>query len=275
MNCFACFDIETIPHPDLPPDCIPTFDESAVSLGNLKDPLKIDAKIAEARARFEASLSRTMATDPDLCMVVAFCGCIVDGSSRLYTSPEIPRDEGDEFILLSEALGWLRNCLRDGLPIVTFNGASFDLPVLFRRSLYEDVAIAPSVLEKLTQPPARNRHHIDLMQALAVRSPFSGKPEVKSLSYYLHRLGLSGKTPGMDGSLVYPLWQERRFEEITAYCRDDVDRTADLFQRVSPWLSLPAREFFNSPAAAAGLSGHPVSGDTPPPAQQKGFSNVA
>lgn len=256
MNLFACFDVESIPHPDLPPACMPQFDEASVSLGNMVDPVKIDAKIAKARAAFEDRVATEMATDPDLCMIVAFCGVIVDGASRLYTTPEIPRDAGDEFILLGEALGWLRECVRENIPVVTFNGASFDLPALFRRALYEDVAIASSVLEKLTQPSTRSRHHIDLMQALAVRSPFSGKLECKSLNYYLRRLGLGSKTPGMDGSLVYPFWQERRFTEIAAYCKDDVDRTADLFNRVSPWLALQARELFNSPS-------------------QKGLSNVA
>jgi DNA polymerase elongation subunit (family B) len=241
-NLFACLDLETIPHPGLPPECVPLFDENSVSLGNLKDPLKIDAKINDARAKFEASIPKIMATDPDLCMVVSFTGCVVDGADRVYTEPDVCEDDKEEFLLITEACAWLRDCVRDGVPVVTFNGASFDLPVLIRRALYNDVSVSSSVIEKLTARFERNHHHIDLMQALAIRSPFSGKPECKSLDYYLKRLGLGSKMPGMNGSMVYPLWQERRFAEIAAYNRDDVDKTIALFNRVSPWLALPSRE---------------------------------
>ena len=45
-------------------------------------------------------------------------------------------------------------------------------------------------------------------------------------------LGIPGKE-GMDGSQVWPAFQEGRHDEIAAYCRDDVARTRAMHLRMT------------------------------------------
>ena len=40
----------------------------------------------------------------------------------------------------------------------------------------------------------------------------------------------------MDGSKVYPMFQEGKIAEILEYCKQDVLATAQLFERVAPWI---------------------------------------
>ena len=66
---FYSFDIETIPNPAIPEDCIPQFDPETVKHGNTKDPEKRKAKEDEERAKFQENLIKTMSLDPALSVV--------------------------------------------------------------------------------------------------------------------------------------------------------------------------------------------------------------
>ena len=111
--------------------------------------------------------------------------------------------------------------------LVTFNGRSFDLPVLELQALKYGCQ-AP----RYFSGKARNRYaeegHFDLYDFLT--------------NYGVHRLrggfnllakmiGLPGKTE-IDGSMVQQLWQEGRLGDIHRYCRHDVIQTYFLFLRV-------------------------------------------
>jgi DNA polymerase elongation subunit (family B) len=239
---FCVIDIETIPNQELPPECLPQFDESTVKLGNLQDRFKIQAKIDEARIAWEAQQDKRCSVDPDLCMVccgvaVAFQDCnggIPNVSCRSAVTT------AQEAQLICEIWNCIREAYKADVPIVGFNTMSFDLPVLIRRAMLLDVGVSPAMIHALMARQESNRRHYDLMQLLGVRSPFSGKIEAKSLSYYLKLFGLGGKTRGMDGSQIYGLWQEGKHEEIKDYCQTDVHRTASLFRRVAPWLISPS-----------------------------------
>jgi hypothetical protein len=223
------FDIETIPSQTLPDDCRPQFDESDVRLGNLKDRLKIEEKMSEARAAFEVNLDKRLSLDPDLCQICSFAAH--DGTA---TTGLFARDETEEYLLLHKAWGHIGIAYKGHIPIVGFNSRSFDLPVMLRRAMLLDVSVDPRMIENLT-----NRYfdgHIDLMQSLAFRNPFSGKPEMHGLDYYLRRFGVGTKKTGWTGADVYPAFKEGKFEEILEYNKDDVRQTAALFERVAPWL---------------------------------------
>lgn len=235
---FAVVDVETIPHPSLPEGSRPEFDESSVALGNRKDPYKIAEHIENARLKFEADVDKKMATHPDLCMVVCAVIYYFDGKGEVLCDPVAQHDQS-EFLLLSEVWEHVRKLYQEQIPVVSFNGLTFDLPVLIRRAMYSDISVSPQMIANLTKRQDINRHHYDLAALLGLRSPFSGAVEVKSLNYYLKRFGLGSKANGMDGSLVYPLWKEGRLDEIREYCTGDVMETAKLFQRVAPWLVAP------------------------------------
>jgi predicted PolB exonuclease-like 3'-5' exonuclease len=233
---FLVVDLETIPAQSLPEECIPKFDENTVNVGYLKDPWKIKEKIQEARTKFEANIDKIMSVSPDLCQVC--CLGYGDATDQQAVSA---MDDASEYDLVVEAWSLISSAYHEKIPIVTFNGASFDIPVLLRRAMILDISVAPGMIAHLL---ARfdNRHHYDLMQMLGFRNPFSGKLEAHGLNYYLKRFGLGAKTDGMDGSMVYPAWKENRHSDIMDYCKQDVGMTAALFERISPWMIHPAKK---------------------------------
>jgi hypothetical protein len=235
---YAVLDIETIPDQALPEACIPKFDESEVKLGNLKDQLKIREKIEQARVGWEEDLGKKMSFDRDLCQLC--CAVCHDSRSDTFTTYPATTPEM-ELDALVGVWGWIAERYHRHIPLVTFNGITFDLPILQRRAMIHDVSVAPGMYQDLTKRQEYNTAHFDLMQLLAGRNPFSGKIEAKGLNAYLSRFGLGAKTEGWDGSMVYPAWKEGRMEEILSYCRQDVEMTARLFERVRPWVIVPKK----------------------------------
>ena len=236
---FAVLDIETIPCQTLPPECIPAFDESSVAVGNLKDPFKIREKIDDARSKFSQDLEKRMSLDPDLCEIC--CAVAMNDETLSWTN----RPDSEHHLLV-EVWDWIARMTMEKIPLVTFNGMSFDLPVLIKRAIYNDVYVPPTLTKVLLHRQEYNEIHFDLMQVLGGRNLFSGKPEFKSLNFYLRRFGLGTKSKGLvasdpdavdDGSMVYPAWKEGRMDDIVAYCKQDVLQTAELFKRVAPWVT--------------------------------------
>ena len=252
---FGVLDIESIPDPSLPEDQRPQFNESSVNIPkNWVDPFKIAKKIEDARIEFEAGIDKKMATDPDYCMVCCSVGILFkNGKPEMNMHTPMLSfsavDEMQQYILIENAWNFVRNCYQEQIPLVTFNGLSFDLPVLIRRAMYSDIPIAPQMIANLMRRQDQNHFHYDLMQLLGLRSPFSGKVECKGLNYFLKRFGLGSKTAGMDGSMVYPMFKEGQHEEIMEYCKQDVIKTGELFVRVAPWLVAPSREAIDESAA--------------------------
>lgn len=246
---FAVLDLETIPCQSLPAECLPVFDESTVAVGNLKDPFKIREKLDEARTKFDADLDKRLSVDPDYCEVCCAVVTVVTDSSPGGETFWWTNQPDSELRLIIAVWDWISTMARNGIPIVTFNGSSFDLPVLVKRAMYNDVSVSPHLIKSLMARQEYNSSHYDLMQLLAQRSPFSGKLEARKLNFYLKRFGIGSKSVGLiasapteidDGSMVYPAWKEGRMEAIVEYCKQDVFQTAELFRRVAPWLIAPA-----------------------------------
>jgi len=230
---YAVIDIESVPCQWLPAVCRPEFDQASVKLGNTKDVFKIREKIEEAKTAFYADLDKRMSVDPDLCQVVCVVGYHKGRDSFLQLSAV---DEAEETELIMDAWGWIRERYQEKTPLVTFNGLSFDLPVLLRRAMFSDISVNPVMVANLMRRQEYNFCHYDLMQLLGKRNPFSG-PTFNGLEYHLKRWGIGAKLG--DGSMVYPWFKEGAdgIEKILEYCRDgDVVGTAKLFERVAPWL---------------------------------------
>jgi len=235
---WATFDCETIPLPGLPEELRPQFDEASVKLGNLKDRWKIDEKMKGERAKFEASVDNSMSTDPDLCMVCCFVGHLSNGTRQEFRRNIFAPNEEAEHTLLVSAWAWLRDLYKERVPIVSFNGKSFDLQILRRRAMLQDVSVPPALYEALTRR-FETKYHVDLMEVLGNRNLFSGKVEYKSMDWYLKRFGIGAKYNGMSGADVYPLYKEGEYQRILEYCQDDVLKTSMLFERVAPWILAP------------------------------------
>jgi 3'-5' exonuclease len=109
--------------------------------------------------------------------------------------------------------------------LVTFNGSSFDLPVLRYRAMTYKVSAAG-----LLARPYFNRYTDDAIDLCDVLSSFT--PAAKATLHELSRvMGLSGKPVGIDGGEVEKYFHEGRIKEIAAYCESDVVNTYRLWLR--------------------------------------------
>ena len=111
--------------------------------------------------------------------------------------------------------------------LVTFNGRSFDLPVLELQALKYGCS-APRYFGGKYRNRYAEEGHYDLYEFLTnhgVHRLRGGFNMVAKL------IGLPGKT-GIDGSMVQQLWQENRLTDIHRYCRQDVIQTYFLFLRI-------------------------------------------
>ncbi len=141
------FDIETRPLPESELTAlVPPFDPAEVKTGNIKDPDKIAAKIAEAEASHRRDFFDKAALDPLTGRVVAIGVMTFDvrGPKGLPFNlggqfSIIGRD--DEAQMLSEFWEITRGEMGRTNPMIGFNIFNFDLPFLIRRSWKHGVPV--------------------------------------------------------------------------------------------------------------------------------------
>ncbi len=112
--------------------------------------------------------------------------------------------------------------------LVSWNGSGFDLPVLHYRSLvhgvvaarYWDMGDDDREFRFNNYISRYHMRHVDLMDVLAKYNGRANAP----LDQLAKLCGFPGKL-GMDGSQVWPAWQQGRGDEIRAYCETDVVNT--------------------------------------------------
>jgi predicted PolB exonuclease-like 3'-5' exonuclease len=107
--------------------------------------------------------------------------------------------------------------------LVTFNGASFDLPVLRYRAMLHRIS-APG----LEGRPYFKRYTDDATDLCDVLSSFDSRSKMK-LDDLCRALNLPGKPDGIDGSQVEQLFAEGRILEVADYCECDVVSTYRLW----------------------------------------------
>src|SRR6266478_1316863 len=103
--------------------------------------------------------------------------------------------------------------------LVTFNGNTFDLPVLRYRAMIHGVS-APGLAVR----PYFNRYTEDAIDLCDILSSFSS-PGKASLHEISRVMGLPGKPKGFDGGEVERYFREGKIKEIADYCETDVVRT--------------------------------------------------
>jgi predicted PolB exonuclease-like 3'-5' exonuclease len=109
--------------------------------------------------------------------------------------------------------------------LVTFNGNSFDLPVLRYRAMIHGVS-APGLAAR----PYFNRYTEDTVDLCDILSSFA--PHTKaSLNELSKIMGMPGKPEGMDGTDVERFFLEGRVREIADYCERDVVNTYRVWLR--------------------------------------------
>lgn len=148
------FDIETARIDEL----AATLPEPEVALGNLVDPLKIQAKKDAAKA----SQLEKMALDPRFSRVICASVAIRDqaGGTLQFTMAVSDFPHGETDLLM-----WLWNTIVSDATVCTFNGASFDVPFITWRSFLLDVPFARIETNKyrVTSPSCG---HLDVYRLL-------------------------------------------------------------------------------------------------------------
>ena len=234
---FIAFDLETIPNQLLPEGCKPEFDPESVKYGNTKDPVKMQAKEDAEREKFNDALSKKMSLDPSLCSVCTFGMAKKTGEEFFVNAYQLTGDdEDDDFEAISLAINTITDAYRERIPLISFNGLGFDLPVLFFRAIAQDIPIDSEMWRQINRRYA-NPHHYDLMQILAGWD----KQRWKGQDFYAKLFGFDGKGD-FDGSMVWPAYQAGDFETIEDYCKKDVIMLSKIFDRVEPWIKIEKRE---------------------------------
>lgn len=238
----AVIDVESVPNQSIPIECIPQFREEDVKTGNA-GPEKAKEKIDREREKFEETRNKQMSLDPSLLQICAFAGLKYDTESKniiKQVSYQVT-DENNADDLEAVTYGWdfIRSAAMERIPIVTFNGLSFDLPVMFQRAIIQDVPVDPAMYQRLIGK-YNNPYHYDLLPILT-GSHRIGDWTGKDLNFWLKLYKVGGKSI-MDGSQVYEAWKNEEFNRIKEYCQQDVANTANLFTRIEPWIYIERSE---------------------------------
>lgn len=248
----AGFDIETVADPKLveqyyerPILDLPAFEPAKT--GNIKDPVKIAEKQEQAQQRHQEAIAAARnkhaeaaerqfelaSLDPHVARIVATGIAWRDNDSKvIHRDARCVHALNDEVErhLLKDAWAMLSNFDR----IITFNGASFDLPFLYRRSLL--LGITPSISIEMGKYRVTDgkSNHIDLRSVLAESNVGSAPAQFAkgNLDFYLKLLCGKSKTEGIDGSKVGEFFRGGRFDEIERYVGDDAESLFDIYDKV-------------------------------------------
>lgn len=109
--------------------------------------------------------------------------------------------------------------------LVTWNGTSFDLPVLRWRAMLHEIS-APA----LSRRKYFARYLDDAVDLCDVLASFDGRSKV-SLDHACRAFWIGGKPDNVDGSKVQQMVDEGRFDIISNYCERDVVMTYLLWLR--------------------------------------------
>jgi 3'-5' exonuclease len=109
--------------------------------------------------------------------------------------------------------------------LVTFNGSSFDLPILRYRAMVHGVAALG-----LSSRPYFNRYTEDAVDLCDVLSSYNSQGKV-TLHELCRVMGLPGKPDGIGGGEVEKFYRDGRIREIAEYCESDVVNTYRVWLR--------------------------------------------
>lgn len=219
-------DIETVPLDQSMDERYPETDRTPPA--NYKTDAAIDGWRAKDMEKWEADRVSSYSLNPRLGRVL----CVGIGTEAergeaghitVHTAPT-ERAEYDVLEAFWKHVGEGR--------VITWNGA-WDLRFLVTRSLLAGVmpTVAPAVIgawfRKYTTDP-----HFDCK---AVLLNWDVRIAGEGLGEWSRALGMTGKTPGLSGADVYPLYKLGHFDDIAAYCEQDVAMTAGIYRRLTPY----------------------------------------
>jgi hypothetical protein len=110
--------------------------------------------------------------------------------------------------------------------IVTYNGRTFDCPILMLRSAV--LGVAPS--RNLMPYRYSFQQHCDLLEVLS----FHRAVAPYTLQFWCQQFGIADPKAGLSGSAVPTAFAEGRYDDIARYCLKDACATAELYEKLLP-----------------------------------------
>jgi 3'-5' exonuclease len=151
----------------------------------------------------------------------------VVGDALPETAPEASPDAADGDRRERQLLEDFSRFVGRARPVlVTYNGRSFDLPVIVMRSLCHAISLPWYYRDRDVRYRYSAEGHLDLCDWLADH----GAARAGKLDAIARLIGLPGKI-GVDGSQVEGLYRAGQLPAIQSYCLADVAQTALLFLR--------------------------------------------
>jgi hypothetical protein len=208
-------DLETLPGPTRP-------DPSEISApANYKDPDKIrayqEAQVEEAYRKQALDSMRGQI----LCIGYAFDG----GPADCLTVGIEAQDEQDALEAFDAEIAKSLVC-HDTITWIGHNALNFDMLWIWRKAYKYRLY---SLLKHIRMDRYRSNIQ-DTMLMWAGADTYNGKCRLNDIAKFL---GCECKTEGMDGSQVYDYWQAGRLDEISAYCKQDVEVTRQVYRILS------------------------------------------
>lgn len=224
------WDASTMPHPG-------DFDPKSVKTGNMTDPVKIDAKIQEARKshierlnnykfdvhcaekNYWSEASSKAALSAATGRVVAI-GCKT--ASKLSIAAIGDKTESQ---LLADFWTLYEQLRKSDRNLVGFNSNEFDIPFLAQRSVVLGVPVPRTLIK---QGRYLDEMFIDLRKVWS----FGGKP-AGSLDMVCRACGIPGKPEGVNGAMFAELYFcEDTRDEAIEYLKNDLEMTFALAERL-------------------------------------------
>lgn len=214
-------DIETIPNMDM----VSKLPEPDVKFGNIKDPIKIAEKKAEAKANQIAS----MALDPLFGRICAYrIVQVTDDETEEEASLMIAErciseaTDKAEGHMLSELLYYIEsaNCL------VTFNGTNFDVPYILKRAAILNVPPSTFLVKVNSESMYNTKLHCDLMLKWCGRHEYVSLDTLSGVFFGEHKTDVDFRD--FPQLLTTPGGRET----ILNHCRECVGMTAKLYKKL-------------------------------------------
>ena len=209
------YDIETGPLPEADlAALLPPFDPADIKTGNLKDPEKIAAKLAEAEANHRRDFFEQAALDPLTGRVVAV-GLLQNAEGGMQKAEFRIIGHDDEVAMLREFWDVTRGEMGRINQMIGFNSNAFDLPFLIRRSWKHRVPVPFGI--------RRGRYWAEQMIDLRDAWQLGDRQARGSLDVVAKHLGVGAKNGS--GADFAKLWQSDRAKAVE-YLRNDLELTA-------------------------------------------------
>lgn len=186
-----------------------------MKLGNLKDPEKIAAKVAEAKKEW---------ANGDGCALDATTGRVLLIGYAENDGP-IQFLEGTETAILGDFWRLADPGIAKTVTLVGHNVLSFDLPFLLRRSWLNGIKVSGRIWSDIQS--YRPAGVVDTMREWGC----GDRHHMVSLANLCGAFGLPVKTGPVTGA-TFSYWFEKDKEVAKEYCREDVEATRRLAKRM-------------------------------------------